>query len=197
MRTGFIIYDNHGRKQVTDNAIDLVYKNKILINGYFDNNYLITALQPLESKKIYRRTFACDQFYGNGYLYEFDFNYTVSSSNKYGLEVYDEKGNLTFTSNLLSLNIIDDVYIEDIRQTEGGKYNCFNKNYNSNEIAVIPLISAGWWSGDDFLTEAYIINNGWLKLSFGFDMRDEPIAKKYVSNSFALHFLVIDTSNYK
>ncbi len=200
MTTGFLLYDNYGRKQVTDNAIDLVYKNKVLVNGYLYNDDFIVALQPAINKKIYRRYgYSKHNVAGNGYLYTFNFNYNSSTKNKYGLEVYDENGNLTFTSNLLSLNIIDDVYIENINETYrmlDGETSYFSKSYGSTDIAVIPLISPTWLSSGNELTESYYFKNGCLRVSFAI-RSDDVGGRRLKTEAYALHFLVIDTSNYK
>ncbi len=202
MAIGFSLYDTHGRKQVTDNAIDLVYKHKIVVNDYLENNDLVVALQPNANKKIYRLDTVGrikNRISGYGYLYVFDFNYTSSAENKYGLEVYDKNGNLTFTSNLLSLNIIDDVYIENINETYrilNGETSYFSKNYGSTDIAVIPLISPMWWSSGNAMSESYYIKNGCLRVSSAVFL-DDVWKKSLIIESFTLHFLVIDTSNYK
>ncbi|WP_434352977.1 hypothetical protein VH441_07205 [Psychrobacter sp. HD31] len=202
MAANFLIMDDEGRKQVVDNAIDLRLSNTFSVDGVHRLSVFdVCAIQPTGTYKIYEDNsiWGSDyphSFYGKGLIHVFDYGYTTSPSDaKYGIEVYDENGKLTFSSAFLSLNILDVVQIDirDNARYENGERVYWSKDYGHSNVAIIPLTSP-WFAADGKeSTVACLMEGTTLKLAR--KKTNHGDASRLIS-TFYFECLVIDTSFY-
>ena len=142
MASGFEVYSDTGTIQASDKHYDLSRSRSQKYNGAVEFHDRIYAIEPDNTKGVNVK-FVSDPpvltqaVQGDGTLHIFEFGHVPVG--KLGLEIYDEKGLLTFSSDLRSCNVIDFIDVPDYTNMGGDGSVFFSKMYNSTRFAIIPV----------------------------------------------------------
>lgn len=142
MPSGFEVYGDNGTLQASDKHYDLSRSRTQKYSGdvvFYDRIY---AIEPDNTKGVNVKFISdppvlTQAVQGNGTLHIFEFGHVPKG--KMGLEVYDEAGLLTFSSDLRSCNVIDFIDVPDYTNMGevGGVF--FSKQYDAARFAIIPI----------------------------------------------------------
>ena len=204
------IYNSDGRLQVSDEAIDITLE-KIT---YFDDQGLknnaqahyerLYAIQPLDGKPAGATVYYLGNgelnftgFVGKGKVFTFSYEYTAPPAITQGFEVYDQNGVVTFSSNLLSLNILDVVNIANANALGSGVNGVwFDKDYGTSDIAVIPISQGYWFEGSSYWTIGFKIIGNRLIGSRIEHLYLQGASSNSPIGAQACQFIVIKTTGY-
>lgn len=208
MPSGFEVYDDSGRLQASDKTYDLSITSTHTINGKFPVRKSMVALESTQSGWAFLGLWRDigeedieNMAKGDGVVHVFE--YKVVAGANFGLEVYDEQGGLTFSSNLKSCNVIDFVSIPNIFNSNVGDGLTFNKYYGNRRVAVIP-VKLPYYAvrnpnnsiNNSLATMGFNTADGSVKVGTVIDMEiflPTSIAFQYPTE---LVFMVIDVTNY-
>lgn len=199
----FQVIAENGKVQLNDTDPVASLIRTFTVNGEVNNeNPLLFALEPSTTANTdilhakddpYRPR----RFKGMGEVHVFDLRPTATPT-KLGLEIYDAAGKLTYSSNRRTLNILDAVTIDDIRNNlsfTNGRPKYWSKNYGAKKVAVVFSKQSYFGNSGNIVTSAVFLSNGELCIGFNTDHRD-PEAAKYLIPYWELDFLVIDVTGY-
>lgn len=215
MGIGFEVTNDSGGKQVIDTAPLITFKDKFtIIEGNNDNGYLLYdnlfALKPSQGSTVLINNFLKKyvnqvtyyKLKGSGEVIRFNEGVPpTSNSDRFGLEVYNDLGVLQFSSNQKPLNILDVVYINDIRPEEytlEGRRFYWSKNYGSKEVAVMMIAAPIWGEKPHFMTTAAAKRGNTLYFEAEIEHSDKAVFD-YSGNPYplwSLHALVLDVTGY-
>lgn len=141
MPNGFEVFSDKGVLQASDKHYDLSRSRFQDYNGRIEFSDRIYAIEPNANKGvnvgfIFDPPTLIQAVQGDGKLHVFEFGHVPQSS--FGLEVYDDAGKLTFSSNLRSCNVIDFIDVPNYTNMGGTGNVLFSKNYTAQRIAIIP-----------------------------------------------------------
>lgn len=142
MPTGFEVYSDIGTLQASDTHYDLSRSRTQKYSGDVVFHDRIYAIEPDSNKGVNVKfvdnpPVLTQAVQGNGTLHIFEFGHVPKGA--MGLEVYDEAGLLTFSSDLRSCNVIDFIDVSDYRYMGGSGDILFSKFYSSSRFAIIPI----------------------------------------------------------
>lgn len=219
MGIGLEVINEHGRKQVIDTAPILTLSDKKIVDNtafkISDELYVttarVTALAPSDAQAmtvvhgnstrggIDPYTGARMQYFvrGKGEVFIFQETQPITGSG-FGLEVYNERGEIQFSSNQKPLRILDFIDIADIRQhgdTLGGIRRYWNKSYPGKKIATIVSRYPIWYEEGYYMTAAMFKRGNTYSV--------EPYAEQRAGmsgdglvNAWNYQALVVDATNY-
>lgn len=219
MGIGLEITNDYGRKQVIDTAPILTLSDKKIVDNtafkISDELYVstarVTALAPSEGQAmtivnsdsarggIDPYTGARMQYFvrGKGEVFIFQETQPITSSS-FGLEVYNERGEIQFSSNQKPLRILDFIDIADIRQhgdTLGSIRRYWNKSYPGKKIATIVSRYPIWYNNGYYITAAMFKRGS----AYSVEAYAEQIAGLGGSGlieAWNYQALVVDATNY-
>lgn len=120
----------------------------------------------------------------------------VKTNQNFGLEVYNELGEVSWASYNTSMNILDVVKAPDFRYAGGDLNNFFVKNYGHKEVAVIPISLPYYQENNVVYDVGYTFNSeGALRLYKRRVMtldRDEIKQGWNFTIGYRLEFLIVD-----
>lgn len=200
----FETYSEDNKLQVTSDSLNISLASEQLFTAstqYYQMPNGIYALQPSTgySSKITHRFQNDLKLVINGdagsKIYTFSYSRQPSNSD-YGLQIFDGNGNLTFTSEFASLNVVD--HIQMSMYDSNNQLQTFQKDYGTTSIAIIPNkiplvflpVGAGLLS-----TSVWSFTNGNLKCYVETTGISPPVSVETVISS-TIDFLVIDTSYF-
>lgn len=142
MASGFEVYSDNGTLQASDKHYDLSRSRTQKYSGDIEFHDRVYAIEPDNTKGVNVKlleglTVMTQAVQGSGTLHIFEFGHAPNGN--MGLEVYDEAGLLTFSSNLRSCNVIDFIDVPDYTNMGevGGVF--FTKQYDAARFAIIPI----------------------------------------------------------
>lgn len=208
MANGFEVYDDLGRTQASDKAYDLSISAEYVITSRTLINKDMLALESAPDERIflgfYRETGEegiSNIVKGKGKAHVFEYGQVLSAN--LGLEVYDEVGKLTFSSNLKSCNVIDFVSIPNIFNSDAGGGLTFSKYYGGKRVAVIPIklpyfaVRNPQNSVINMLaTMGFDTTGGYVRVGRSVDEENFLPSSMQFQYPTELVFMVIDVTNY-
>lgn len=129
---GFEVLGDSGLVQLSDKAFDLTWQNVATLNGTGDFSGDFLAVEPQQGQTFYpimldmpivssgppypqQNPDKLQRYGGQGRVHYFGYDKGTAGEN-YGLQVFNDAGEVTFSSNRLSIDILESVYIYDIRE---------------------------------------------------------------------------------
>lgn len=201
----FETYSESGRLQISDEAVGLTISSIETIKPYYTHHkHKFYALQPKSGEAISTTNYywkSMDGIFGShmgeGRVFIFSYDYTPPPSTNYGIEVYDKDGRVTFSSNMLTVDILEVVDVEDARQLGSGVNGTFYRKYfGDDNLAVIPVYLPEWGDGDSLYTVAFTIRDGYLLTTRLPVLRIPDAVFDPPKNKLPCKFIVIDTKGY-
>ena len=146
--SGFEITDESGRRQVSDTFYDATLTSFLPINGRVRLDGDFYALQPTSSIDTIHPALELDgekgMVDGKGNVCFFDFAMTAQPT-RFGIEVFDGSGKVTFSSNMIPLDVIDVIEHENVTDLRDSNGVYFRRKYASGVVpAVLPLRTPFW-----------------------------------------------------
>lgn len=215
MPVGLEVMDDNGRVQIIDKAPLLSFKDIKVVSGdsnrYLTDKHLLAAM-PSNGNKLLLTTFAAsndvdtidNQRYafrtvGLGSFFRFEYGVQpTSSSEKYGLELYNEQGVLIFSSSQKPIILLDIVTIPDIRNTAtniNGNITYWSKDYGMKNVAVITVQYPIWSSGSNIMTAAAVKRNQVMAIEQVVEWTDSQLVSGLIT-SWSASYLIVDVTNY-
>lgn len=216
MPVGLEVMDDKGRVQIIDKAPLLSFKDTKVVSGDTNNRYLtdkhLLAAKPSNGNKLLLTNFAVsndidtidNQRYafrtvGLGSFFRFEYGVQpTSSSEKYGLELYNEQGILIFSSSQKPIALLDIVTIPDIRNTAkniNGNITYWSKDYGMKDVAVITVQYPIWSSGSNIMTAAAVKRDRVMAIEQVVEWTDSQLVPGLIT-SWSASYLIIDITNY-
>lgn len=170
--SGFEIIDNSGRKQVSDTFYSATLTDILPINDRVRLHSKFYALQPTSSTETIQPALELGgdlaMVDGVGNVCLFDFAMTPQPTS-FGIEVFDDNGKVTFSSNMVALDVIDVIEYSDVTAHRDSNGVYFRRSYPSGVVpAVLPLRTPFWaikgnhdWLAD-LATIGYCVNGSEL-----------------------------------
>lgn len=123
----------------------------------------------------------------------------VKTNQNFGLEVYNESGEVSWASYNASMNILDVVKATDFRYAGGDLNNFFVKNYGHKNVAVIPIHTPRYQENNVVYDVGYTFNTAgalrlYKRVYYRLD-RDEINMGINDTHGYRLEFLIVDVSN--
>lgn len=205
MASGFEVYSDTGTIQASDKHYDLSRSRSQKYNGVVEFDDRIYAIEPDNTKGVNVK-FVSDppvltqSVQGEGTLHIFEFGHVPKGT--LGIEVYDENGLLTFSSDLRSCNVIDFIDVPDYTNMGEQDGVFFSKNYSATRFAIIPVrIPFMALKSDDFGyshlgTLSFIRNGNRLEVRRIVSAYNELSSFVGFSYPKRLSFVVIDVTNF-
>lgn len=205
MPSGFEVYSDNGTLQASDKHYDLSRSRTQKYSGDVEFYDRIYAIEPDNTKGVNVKFISdppvlTQAVQGNGTLHIFEFGHVPRG--KMGLEVYDEAGLLTFSSDLRSCNVIDFIDIPNYENMSGSNGALSTKDYGVSRFAIIPIrIPFMALASDNFNTHhlgtlSFIKNGTTLEIRRVISERDYlPSFLGFVYPK-RLSFAVIDVTNF-
>lgn len=123
----------------------------------------------------------------------------VKTNQNFGLEVYNELGEVSWASYNTSMNILDVVKAPDFRYIGGDLNNFFVKNYGHKEVAVIPISMPYYQENNKVYDVGYTFNSeGALRLykRLVYSLSGDEIDQGWNDTiGYRLEFLIVDVRN--
>ena len=123
----------------------------------------------------------------------------VQNNKNFGLEVFNESGEVSWASYNTSMNILDVVKAPDFRYIGGDLDNFFVKDYGHKEVAVIPISLPYYQENNRVYDVGYTFNTeGALRLYKRLVMTltgDEIDSGWNFTIGYRLEFLIVDVRN--
>lgn len=214
MGLGFEVTNDNGSVQVIDTAPLITLKDTFTVitsdidKGYISYEYLY-AYKPANGSALLTNSFLKknvngvlrSRIVGQGEIVRYNEGAAPLGGERFGLEVYDDKGELQFSSNQKPLKVLDVVYNNDIRTTEtvvNGRRTYWSKNYGNLEVATIIMGQPTWAEAPYFMTIAPAKRGNVFAFEAVQEHRDDDAFNWGVipNISWRFHALVIDVTGY-
>ena len=220
--SNFIVYDKNDKTQVMDRPYDMILVKKSFINHedltlyHYTNASVLQAVhtppnmrglaawQPRLEPQYANKThlYRSGGIQGNPmHLYYYSWEYGNNfKKERYGMEVYNEQGDITWASYHTSMHVLDTIDVNDIRELDGDLTDFFRKNYGHKNVAVIPVAVPDFQSGRYFYDFKWCFDEyGSLRIFLKpyLYLDDEEIAMGVFHGNpvFRLHMIIIDLTN--
>lgn len=197
----FEVYDDSGKVQLRDTDPVIALTKRINVTSKITHSEKLFALLPSNVPNTYLMS-------GNGYRSVVFFNgigtvlvfenTPTPTSEKYGLEIYSPTGLLTYSSNQKCLNILDRVYvnnIKDVRSTVSGRERFWAKKYSGKEVAIVIIRQPLYMQNGDEMTNCVYTQNGYLVVGSAINIANPAFGGGLISR-YILEFLVVDVTGY-
>ena len=216
MGIGLEVTNENGRKQVVDSAPLLTYMSKT--TGINDNNKewvdprATIGLSPAEGKSLITRFVLTDRLItyedgskarqelskGEGSFYFFEYG-VAPTATSFGLELFNEQGELQFSSNQKPLRLLDVIDVDDIRnhRTSTNGFNGYcAKTFPNKDIAVIMINYPVWQNHDKLMTAAPTKRGYTITFEDFIEDQNSDLIGAGVYSAWNLKALIVDVTNY-
>ncbi|WP_296201979.1 hypothetical protein [Psychrobacter sp. UBA3962] len=219
---GFQVLSERGDVQLSDKAYDITWQNATELKGEGEFSGDFIAVEPRDGETFYPfplklriggwsddTVFAdinpdkIQMYKGSGRVHFFGYTTTPPVGENFGLQVFNENKELTFSSGMLSLDILEVVEVDDVRINTNS---VISRHFvGDRKVAIVPL-------GNPFLMvregDKYDHFDVW---SASFSREGQYIVTKYIKSresyipSFigfrytsrsSLQFLIIDLKGF-
>lgn len=128
-------------------------------------------------------------------------DYGSDRRERYGIEVFNAGGEVTWASYQISMDILDVVKFDDLRTASSNIDDLYRVNFGHKNVAVIPVRMPDYLEGDTIYQAGWSFDeNGALRI---YRVRDyvldsgELAQNRYYHNKYRIEFLVVDVSRAK
>ena len=214
MGLGFSVTNDNGYVQVIDTAPLMTYKDAYTAiigegyEGYVDYDYIF-AYVPANGHQIhsntFRKIFTGDRYrhklLGAGKIVRFNEGASPLSTERFGLEVYNDKRELQFSSNQKPLKVLDVYQSSNIRndvKTVNGRRTYWSKNYGNKEVGAIVMSNATWGESPYFMHVAVAKRGNVLAFEAGQEHEDRVAVERGggVIGTYNFRALIVDVTGY-